>query len=352
MRGLVTGGLVLLASSSFCFANDDFNGQWYLTLNQGRFVMEGVLDIRPGTDGQTGFVEGGPIELAIDGDDIQFVMDDRTATGMPFERLMRGKLQDGHMSGEFGAPGQVSEEDQALCARLPLACPAPEGTWTAVRHNVEDTSEAPPEPVDLSGAWTNAVGGIRRLTMDLTEAGLAWKAEFDVELDLPGQRCRSSGLVNGWGFRGNAPEIHQADTRITMILGKEVRRIYLDDRRPPEFTAWYPLGFSSGHWEGSTLVVETTFLQPSVREWNGDPVSENARVIERYSIDDQGRLVGVMTLHDPDYYDEPPVKRARWRPADDSAIRFPTLCDPDSFYRQLYDDNLFDEYWKRGHRRY
>ena len=59
-----------------------------------------------------------------------------------------------------------------------------------------------------------------------------------------------------------------------------------------------------------------------------------------------------MTLHDPDYYDEAPVKRARWRPADDSAIRFPTLCDPDSFYRQLYDDNLFDKYWKRGHRRY
>ena len=74
--------------------------------------------------------------------------------------------------------------------------------------------------------------------------------------------------------------------------------------------------------------------------------------MERYWIDDEGHLAAVLTLHDPENYNEPPLKRARWRPANEGEVRFPSLCDPDSFYRELYDDGLMDEYWQRSHRRY
>ena len=70
---------------------------------------------------------------------------------------------------------------------------------------------------------------------------------------------------------------------------------------------------------------------PSVREWMGDPISDNARVVEHYSLSEDGILTGVLTLHDPDNYKVPMVRRAHWRRSDDSGIKFPTLCDPDSF---------------------
>ena len=85
----------------------------------------------------------------------------------------------------------------------------------------------------------------------------------------------------------------------------------------------------------------------------GEPVGENARVIERFWLDNsKDQLVGVLELHDPKNYREPPLKHVRWRRAPEAQIRFPGQCDPDSFYRELYDDGAMDAYWQRSHRRY
>ncbi len=331
--------------------DSDFVGKWDLTLHEGRSVKEGLLDIRMTDHGLTGYVEGGPITLIIDGDNVEMGIDDRKTRGGRMVRYLRGRLEDGSLSGDFGPEHEATPEELSICERMPLACTVPTGTWLAVPH-VPRIIQADADPVDLSGAWNLISRPLYRYTSDLTEAGETWKADFDVTMDLPGLRCQPWGLVNSWGFRGNAPEIFQTDEQVTFIFGSEARRIYLDGRQPPEYTDWYPLGFSSGHWEGSTLVVETTHLQPSIREWMGDPISENARVVENYSIDGEGRLVGVITLFDPENYNEPPIKRARWRRANDKSVRFPTLCDPDSFYRDLHDQERFDEYIERAHRRF
>lgn len=342
---------LLLLSAPLLAAEDDFIGQWDLALQEGRQTKEGLLDIRRTDGGVVGYVEGGPITLIIDGDNIEMGIDDRKTRGGRMVRYLRGSIEGGTMSGEFGPEHEATAEELDICQRMPLACTVPTGTWQATRH-VASISPTEPNPVDLTGAWVLTSRPLYRYTSDLTEAGEAWKAEFDVTMDLPGLRCQPWGLVNSWAFRGYAPEIFQTGRQVTIIQGSEARRIYLDGRQPPEYTDWYPLGFSSGHWEGSTLVVETTHLQPSIREWMGDPISENARVVERYSIDEEGFLVGVMTLHDPDYYNEPPIKRGKWRRAAEDLVRFPSLCDPDSFYRELHDDGRLEEYWKRSHRRY
>jgi hypothetical protein len=342
---------LLLLTVTGSAAEEDFVGQWDLTIVQGRTAKEGLLDIRQGDSGLIAYVEGGPVSLIVDGNNIEMGVDDRKTRGGRMVRYLRGHLDNGSITGEFGPDHEPTAEETSICERMPLACTVPTGTWSAVRH-VPEVTDPTAGPVDLSGAWVITGRPLYRYTSDLTEAGEAWKAEFDVTMDLPGLRCQPWGLVNSFAFRGFDPEIFQTESQVTIVQGSEARRIYLDGRQPPEYSDWYPLGFSSGHWEGDTLVVETSHLQPSIREWMGDPVGENARVTERYSIDDEGRLVGVMTLHDPDNYNEPPIKRARWRKADPDAVRFPTLCDPDSFYRDLYDDGLFEAYWARGHRRY
>jgi hypothetical protein len=352
-------GVALLAFSFYALPavadEQDSLGDWMLVVKQGRTSMDGVLRIQSGgvdDRGVIAHVEGGPIRISIDGEQIEMAIDDRTAGGMPFERYLRGELDGNTMSGTFGPEHPINEQQQDLCERLPMACPHPTGTWTATRYVAPPNADSERRPVDLSGTWVYSSGGLRRWTADLTESALAWKADFNVELDLPRQRCLSSGLVATFGFRGYDPEIFQSDIKLTMLLGSEVRRIYLDGRRPPEYSDYYPMGFSSGRWEGSTLVVETDYLMPSVREWMGDPISEDARVTERYSLSEDGILTGVMTLHDPANYVVPMTRRAHWRRGKDTEAKFPVLCDPDSFYRQVYDEGRMDDYIKRGNRRY
>ena len=58
----------------------------------------------------------------------------------------------------------------------------------------------------------------------------------------------------------------------------------------PENFAGSPLGYSVGHWQDSnTLVVNTTGINWGLYSTNGEPLSEDAVVIERFTLsEDQG----------------------------------------------------------------
>ena len=352
MKRTILVSLILVFTSNI-HGQNNFLGEWELKIIERGFVMEGLLKITTENGKIIGSVEGGPIKIKIHNSRIEMGIDDRTAAGMPFERYLQGSISNNLMSGSFGPENEPTKEIKELCKRLPLGCPAPKGTWTAEPHIKKETQQQNQiNPIDISGTWIVDTGGIRRWSANLTEFAQNWKNDFDVTMDLPAQRCQPSGLFLSWGFRGNEPEIFQNDEKITMIIGSTVRRIYLNGIKPPEYTEWFPMGFSSGHWESNKLIIKTSHLKPTVREWMGDPISENAEAIEEYSIDDEGRLVGILTLHDPTNYKEPMIKRARWKKDNTTKIRFPSLCDPDSFYRELYDDQLLEKYWKRSHRRY
>ena len=350
---------ILIMASCFFAANIavsseiDFIGDWSIRINQetgGKRSQDGFLSIRMVDEEYVAHIQGGPIKIIIDGENIEMAADDWTGASMPFERYYRGKLNKGIMQGVFEPEFPVTKQERQLCEKIPLGCPHPTGSWTAHRYQETAISKSEQEEsIDLTGRWRLIERGMRRWTVDMTDQAKKWNEDFDVELDLPRQRCVSSGLVNGFG---SAPEIYQDEKKVTMISSSEVRRIYLDDRKPPEFSDWYPLGFSSGRWEGRALTVETTNLMPSVRGFMGNPISDNAKVIEKYQLDNDGVLHVHMTLHDPENYKTPPIASAKWKRIEDKTAAFPLLCDPDSFYRQLYEEGDFDEYIKRGNRRY
>ena len=112
------------------------------------------------------------------------------------------------------------------------------------------------------------------------------------------------------------------------------------------------MGHSNGRWEGSTLVIETTNLDKTVRDFRGELISENAVIEERYSLSDDGNtLTAVITVHDPEYYSRPPVRRRQWVRNDEADI-FPYTCDPDSFYLKMYEDGELDMYLDRTDKRF
>ena len=350
MKGIPSLGVFGLAAMGLqplpAAGQDGFAGEWMLSIDQGRGAMTGLLELASAGGGFVGHVEGGPVSVRIEGNRIELGVDDRTGAGERYVRLLTGERNGDFMEGRFGP-----EEPSRFCLDFPLSCDEPTGTWQAERVVSTPPREQTPQPVDLSGIWVTAPGGggIARFTMDLTPAAQAWVDGFDTQLDMPSQRCVSSGLFRR--FTSNV-EIMKSDSHFTFLYSVgEARRIYTDGRTPPASRFPTPLGYSTATWEGRTLVVRTTHLQPTTRGYRGEPISENAYFEERYTLgEDGGTLSGLLVLHDPQNYRKPPMRRRVWR-RDPQAEFTLVSCDPDSFFRQLYEDGKMEEYIDRTDRR-
>ena len=93
--------------------------------------------------------------------------------------------------------------------------------------------------------------------------------------------------------------------------------MYFGDRNAPERDRVPGRdGYSSGHWEGDVLVVETNNLDEQLDQ-RTTPHSDAATIVERYhldGIDAKGRrlLAADVTMNDPEFYTEPLTLKLRW----------------------------------------
>jgi len=91
------------------------------------------------------------------------------------------------------------------------------------------------------------------------------------------------------------------EVAIDVEMVHDVRHIRLTDKHlPPSMKLW--MGDSIGHWEGDTLVVETTNMRPEQGLRGGSP---NQKVIERFTRISPTKLSYQFTVVDPDVYAAP-----------------------------------------------
>lgn len=324
-------GAALLAPAALA-QRAELTGDWFLTLNERRAVHTGILTIERSNGALVAFVDGGPASLEVDGDAIALDFDTRDGGGQLLRYVLNGRVEDDRLAGELTPP-----------------LDAPKGTWHAVRHVVPPA--APPKPVDFTGVWSRTSSGLARVTLDYTPAAEAAVASYHY-LDDPALRCVSPGLVrvSGWPY---PLEIVQTDEQVTILYESfhEARRIWLDGRPYPEDLPHRAMGYSLGHWEGSTLVVETKMLSPGYVDLAGQPLSDSSRVVERMSLSEDGNtLRSELTLYDPENYRRPITRHRSWR-------REPNLtileydCDPYPFFRGLAIEGTLEEYWQRMRQR-
>jgi hypothetical protein len=116
-----------------------------------------------------------------------------------------------------------------------------------------------------------------------------------------------------WGTSGppmlpgpynNMYQIYQAPGFVVILseMIHDARIIPLDGRPhlPPNVTQW--LGDSRGHWEGNTLVVDTTNFTPKTRFRGSD---ENLHVVERFTRVDKSTILYKFTIEDPTAFTKP-----------------------------------------------
>ena len=135
-----------------------------------------------------------------------------------------------------------------------------------------------------------------------------------------------------WGSTSEV-ELLATPGRLTLIADDGlVRRIYLDARPegdPPPTNS----GLSLGHWEGDTLVVETTALNPAALypfPIPGAPaLGENARIVERIRLEDPDTLVFEVETTAPDILTAPDAKRFVYKRTDKEIAYATPLCAED-----------------------
>ncbi len=124
-----------------------------------------------------------------------------------------------------------------------------------------------------------------------------------------GGRSNGALLVNP-----DSGGIHFVEHKDEVVFAGErggVRHIYLDGRPHLNLRNWTPTpaGHSVGHYEGNTLVVETTGFMPGAVPGGGVRTPET-RLVERFELSPDGkRLIVTYTWEDPKIYEKPHVYR-------------------------------------------
>jgi len=89
-------------------------------------------------------------------------------------------------------------------------------------------------------------------------------------------------------------------------LNASYRQIFTDGRPQPADPNPSWNGYSSGKWEGDTLVVETTGFRDGLwLDTGGSPLTDAARITERFRRVNYGTLKIALTIDDPKAYTRP-----------------------------------------------
>ena len=84
------------------------------------------------------------------------------------------------------------------------------------------------------------------------------------------------------------------------------RQIYMDGRALPKDPNPTWMGYSIGHWEGDTLVVQSSgFVDNNWIDNNGHPGTEALKLTERFRRPDFGHINLELTIDDPKAYTKP-----------------------------------------------
>jgi hypothetical protein len=131
--------------------------------------------------------------------------------------------------------------------------------------------------------------------------------QADNSKDSPDAKCLPSGIL--WLHSHLFPRKMLQLPGLVVILYERLtqfRQIFTDGRSLPIEPEPSFFGYSSGKWEGDTLVVQTIGLRDDTwADSGGSPLTSSAKVTERFRRPNYGNLEIEITVDDPKAYTAP-----------------------------------------------
>ncbi|HLK50836.1 MAG TPA: hypothetical protein VKT49_21995 [Bryobacteraceae bacterium] len=202
-----------------------------------------------------------------------------------------------------------------------LSAPAPRlngkpdftGVWQGEKPSGKELAAAiPPQilnvQVDLTDLTRNSLNvfwGTKPEDEPLRPAAAEILKQRMTEQPLT-SRCLPAGVPFGAGIY--SIKMIQAPQEIVMLneTGDPPRQIYIDGRKLPKDPDPIWMGYSTGQWQGDTLVVDTIgFNDRSWLDTVGHPHSESLHLTERYRRPDFGHMEVEVVIDDAKYYTHP-----------------------------------------------
>jgi hypothetical protein len=193
----------------------------------------------------------------------------------------------------------------------------------AQRREAKTWEPTPPpsDPRDFTGLWQVPIAVVTLTQTDgsqppFTEAE-ARDTKFHIDSERAGHVITDAStqcFPHGVPRLTTAPyplRFSHAPGMIVMLheVAHNVRIIYLDKKAPPPGTPMSFLGYTVGHWEGNTLVAETTHLNDQTRLDGHISHGPRLKVTERWTKVKNAlgntELEDVITIDDPDHFTRP-----------------------------------------------
>src|SRR5262245_57481567 len=146
------------------------------------------------------------------------------------------------------------------------------GSWVGINNQDASDRGGGPRAVDYTGVPLNDEGRAKALSYSPTVYG---------QIERQCVHYNPSYTVIGpFGFAVHN-EVDNAGRTIAIVIGawmdKAAMPIWMDGRPHPSKNAPHPMGgFTTGVWEGTTLVTTTTHMKASYLKRNGTPTSDES----------------------------------------------------------------------------
>jgi hypothetical protein len=207
---------------------------------------------------------------------------------------------------------------------------AANSTWQATHDDAENEEtgifrvwSTSLRDVDEGLAYPETLNPAAALDYPLTPEARAVLMAFDPLTDALTVNCHPKGM----------PAIMENPFPIEFVEGEgaielhleeydTLRTIYMDVANEDMDHTPSLVGYSVGRWEGTTLVVETDAMNYGHFDSVGIPLSDSAKVTERYIPSDDGKRLGFeMTVVDSATFTEPVILTKTWLGLPDAKVQ-------------------------------
>src|SRR5215467_1846599 len=207
---------------------------------------------------------------------------------------------------------------QAPARRMPDGHPDLQGFWMPtplVKYLLNLAADMKPEEIPLR-PWAKAL----------------YQERIDNNgKDHPGVSCLPSGIPEKNNIPDGLKVVHTPDLLIFLYESRTIyRQVFTDGRSLPKDAEPTWMGYSVGHWEGDTFVVET--IGQNGKTWldmRGLPGTEALRVVERYTRPTIGIINIDVTIDDPMAYTKPWNVKLSWKLVPDTDL-IESICEENS----------------------